>query len=639
MSTFSVGISALSAAQLGVLTTSHNIANAATPGYTRQQIVQTTNTPLFTGAGYVGQGTNVQTIQRIFNGYVDQQLSSAQTGVAEMDTYLTQIQQIDNLLGDSSAGLSPALSGFFQGLQNLAATPSSVPARQSVLSTAQALVARFQGLDQQLTEMRDGVNQQITDEVSHINALAGQLGEINQRIIVAQATGPNQPPNDLLDQRDQIVSQINTQIRTQVVEQGDGTISVFIGNGQPLVVGTQVSALKAVQDTNDPERITLAMKNSYGGEMMLQESFMTGGNLGGLLAFRTQSLDMAQNALGRIAIGLAQTVNRQHRLGQDLDGNLGGDFFKIAAPKTYSGTTNAGSGVLTATLTATAANDLAGSDYMLTYKGGAYTLTRLADNKTWTGNALNNLKDAGGNLAAEGFTLGMSGTPSDGDSFKIEPTRAGASSLALLIGDPRAIAAAAPIRTAAATTNTGSARIDAGSVTNTTNLPLGSDVTLTYNGATGQFTVGGPIVAGPIAYTSGQVISFGGLSFTITGTPANGDQFTISGNAGGTADNRNANLLAAMQTGKTMLGGSASFADAYAQIVSAVGNKAREVEVTGKAQQALADQAKSARDAVSGVNLDEEAAKLLQYQQAYQAAAKMIDISGKLFDEILALGK
>jgi flagellar hook-associated protein 1 FlgK len=757
MSTFSVGISALNAAQTGILTTSHNISNASTPGYTRQQIVQTTNTPSLTGAGFVGQGTNVQTIQRVYNQYISQQLMSAQTGAAEMDSYSAEIQQIDNLLADPSAGLSPALSSFFKGVQDLAASPSSIPARQAALSGAQALVSRFQSLDQSISEVRDGVNQQVTDEVSKINTLAVQLGDINQRIILAQAAGPNVPANDLIDQRDKLVSDINQEVRAYAVQQSDGSYSVFIGNGQPLVVGTQVSTLRAVQDNTDPQKTTLALQNPYGNSVQLTESLLTGGKLGGLLAFRSQSLDPAENALGRVAIGLADSFNQLHSLGQDLTGALGGNFFNVPTPVVNAGASNAtqatvlsaqivnsdyrvtytagnqyqiqrisdntnmgsfaslpqyvdgvqisltsgtpqandvflvrpgntaGSRVIaesdntgTAVLNSTGSNlqALAVSDYRLDVTaasaGPSYTfqLTRLSDNSTWTGTtpasfvaspsppaasaATQAAQAALGDLATKqqvGFTLDFSGTtPSLNDSFVIQPTRTGARDISVAVTDPSNIAAALPVRTAASLANTGTAKIDAGSVFDKSYLPLGGPITLTFNG--GQFTVavpGGAPAVGPIAYNpapTSQTISFNGLSFTISGKPQNGDTFTLSDNANGVADNRTAQLLGSLQTqqtlagtpGSTTYGASATFQDAYSQIVSIVGTKTNEVQVTGKAQQSLADQAQSAHDQISGVNLDEEAAKLMQYQQSYQAAAKMIDIAGKLFDTILALG-
>lgn len=744
MTIIAVGVSALNAAQTGVLTTSHNISNASTPGFTRQQIVQTTNQPTLTGAGFIGQGTSVQTIERVYNQYVVRQMLSAQTGVAEMDTYLAQIQQLDNLLADPNAGLSPAMADLFKGVQDLAANPSSIPARQAALSAAQGMVARFQGIEQRIGEIRDGVNQQVTDEISKINTFATQLAEINQRIIVAQAAGPNVPANDLLDQRDQLIADLNKEIRTYTVQQSDGTLNVFIGSGQPLVVGTVISTLQAVQDANDPQKITVALKNPWGAAMQLSESLLTGGNLGGLISFRAQSLDTVQNALGRVAIGLAQTFNEIHRLGQDLTGAQGGDFFKVASPVVNAGTTNAsGATQLTATIVNSdyrvtyvggnyqiqrlsdntnmgsfatlpqyvdgvaismkpgsplpnandvflvrpgnppgsrviAESDNAGSaqldstgsnvqalgtsDYRLDVTaagGGSYTfrLTRLSDNQTWSGTGVTTAA-ALADLATKqqvGLNLSFSGTaPSVNDSFVIQPTRNGAREISVLVTDPAAIAAGMQMRTAAALANTGTATIDAGTVLDKSYLPLPGPVTLTYDATNKWFTVAvtAPTPAvGNIAYdpaaVSSKTISFNGLSFTISGAPQTGDQFTISANANGVADNRAAQLLGGLQTlrslagtpGSTTSGATATFQEAYAQIISLVGNKTREVEVAGKAQQTLADQAQSARDQVSGVNLDEEAAKLLQYQQAYQAAAKMIGIAGKLFDEILALGK
>ncbi|MDO8311988.1 MAG: flagellar hook-associated protein FlgK, partial [Sideroxyarcus sp.] len=231
MSIFSVGISGLNAAQAGMLTTSHNIANASTTGYNRQEIVQGTNTPMFSGAGFVGQGTNVETVRRIYDQFLGRQVLSAETGAAEMDTYRAQISQIDNLLADPSAGLSPALATFFKGVQDVAANPASIPGRQSMLSAAQALTARFQALDQRLMEIRDGTNQQIAGQVTQINTYSSQLADINQRIVLAQAGDANQSPNDLLDRREQMLKDLNKLVRVSTVTQGDGSFNAFIGNG------------------------------------------------------------------------------------------------------------------------------------------------------------------------------------------------------------------------------------------------------------------------------------------------------------------------------------------------------------------------------------------------------------------------
>ncbi len=568
---------------------------------------------------------------RIYNQQLNEQVLAASTGAAEMDSYLSQISQIDNLLADPNAGLSPALSGFFAAVQEMAANPASLPARQAMLSSSQALVARFQAIDQRMTEIRDGVNAQITSEVGAINSYATQIADINQRIILAQAAGPNQPANDLLDQRDQLIADLNTKIRATTITQSDGTYSVFIGNGQPLVIGTQPFSMQAIAAPDDPERMIVALKPPSGNKVYMPESMLTGGSLGGLIAFRNESLDEAQNALGRIALTLATDFNAQHRLGQDLTGVLGGDYFAAASSlvrQPQANSANSGTGVLSLAVSTVGA--LTTSDYRLSYDGANYNLLRLSDNTSvpyTLGTAVN------------GITLTLSGAPAAGDSFLIQPTRMGAANLALAITDPRAIAAAAPIRTGIPLTNTGTASIDAGSVTSTASLPLAGTVTLTYNSGTNTFVVSGPIAAGPFAYTSGQAISFAGMSMTITGTPANGDSFTIGNNTSGVADNRNAVQLGAFQTANKMEGGTATYQSAYSTIVAQVGNKTREVNITGKAQQSLLDQAQSTRDQLSGVNLDEEAANLLRYQQAYQAAAKVISIASTLFDEILALGR
>jgi flagellar hook-associated protein 1 FlgK len=514
-----------------------------------------------------------------------------------------------------------------------------------MLSSSQSLVARFQSLDERMNEIRSGVNSQITSEVGAINSYAQQIAEINQRIIYAQAAGPNQPPNDLLDQRDLLVAELNKHIRVSTITQSDGTYSVFIGNGQPLVVGTLGYSMQAVAAPDDPERIIVAIKTPTGSTVNMPESLLTGGSLGGLIAFRSESLDGAQNALGRIALTLAQNFNDQHALGQDLLGNLGGDYFdmNLMTPTVRDNANNTGSAAITAVIDAATIDDLSTSDYRLSYDGTNYSLLRLSDNTTTT-IAPPVLPATTTTATVDGMTITIDhggGAPAAGDSFLIQPTRTGAANLMLAVSDPRAIAAAAPIRTGTPLTNTGTAKIDAGSVSSVAALPLGGTVTLTYDAGTNTFSATGAITAGPFAAYSatGQTISFSGITVTISGNPADGDSFTITNNANGVADNRNGVLLGALQTQSTMESGNATYQSAYSMLVASVGNKARQVEITGQAQQSLLEQAQNARDQMSGVNLDEEAANLLRYQQAYQAAARMIDIASRLFDEVLALGR
>lgn len=638
MSILSIGVSGLNAANVGLTTTSHNIANASTPGYNRQSIVQTTNFSVLTGSGFVGQGTHVETVKRIYSQFLSDQVLSAQAGAAEMESYLQQISQIDNILADSTSGLSTAMSSFFSGVQAVAANPGSIPSRQSMLSTAETLVGRFQSLDQRMAEIRNGVNSQIAGEVSLISSYAGQIADVNQRILLARAGSQNQEPNDLLDQRDQLISELNQQVRVSTVTQTDGTMNVFFGNGQPLVVGTDAYSLSTTAALDDPERMVVVVKTPGGTAIQVPESQITGGVLGGLINFRSESLDSAQSALGRIAIAMTQTFNNQHQLGQDLTGALGGDFFSIADPTAYSSSLNTGSASISATFSSSAAANLTTSDYRLAYDGAAYTLTRLSDSQTWTGATA----AAVATTANQGFDLALAGAVNAGDSFKIEPTRSGASSISVVVSDARNIAAAAPMRSAAALANTGTGAISAGTVNSPAppNPNLQQAVTITFNNPPTTFNVSGTGTGNPagVAYTAGANITYNGWTVQISGSPQANDVFTVSANASGVSDNRNAVLLAGLQTADTMVGGTASYLEAYAQLVSEVGNKTREVKTIGLSQTALAETAVATQQGMSGVNLDEEAANLMRYQQAYQASAKIIEISSKLFDSILALG-
>jgi flagellar hook-associated protein 1 len=650
MSTLNIGVSGLNAAMVGLTTTSHNISNQATPGYNRQSIVQAANTPIQTGAGFIGQGTNVQTVKRIYDQFLSQQVLSAQTGASEMDSYLQQINQIDGVLASTTSGLSSALTDFFTAVQGVAANPSSIPSRQSMLSTAQSLTARFHSLDQQISEIRTGVNSRISAETSSITSLASQIADINQRIIIAQGGNQIQQPNDLLDQRDQMIADLNKEVRVTTVSQSNGAVNVFFGNGQPLVIGTDSFALKAVAAADDPERLVVVTQAPGGTTIQVPESQIAGGALGGLISFRSQSLDSAQNALGRAAIAMTQTFNNQHQLGQDLTGALGGDFFSVSGPKVYASSLNTSGATVVASFSATAAADLTTSDYTLAYTAAnTFTLTRLSDNASWTGTGATDaaaLTDVLTNAGGQGFNLTLSGTPNVGESFKIEPARLGASSVEVVVTDTRNIAAAAPMRSSAALANTGTATISAGSVNGPAppNANIQQPVTITFIDATHFKVTGTGIPAAAsnppyVSYTAGADITYNGWTVQISGNPVAGDVFTVSTNTNGVADNRNAVALAALQTQNTMIGGTASYQAAYSQLVSDVGNKTREVKSIGQAQQGLADSAVAAQQAMSGVNLDEEAANLLRYQQAYQASAKVIDISGKLFDTLLTLGQ
>ncbi|HEY6897116.1 MAG TPA: flagellar hook-associated protein FlgK, partial [Rhodocyclaceae bacterium] len=402
-----VAVSGLNAAQVAIQTASHNIANASTDGYNRQTVVQTTNTPNFTGQGFIGSGTNVSTVKRVYSDFLNNQALSAQTNVSQLQSYSDQISQIDNLLADPNAGLSPGLDGFFSALQQLSSSPSSVPARQAVMSAAQALAGRFNSLDQQLSSLREGVNTQINTEVGSINSLVTQVADLNQRIILAQAAGAGQPANDLIDQRDSVIAQLNKEVRISKQVETDGTYSIFFGNGQPLVAGSQTYTLTAKPSPEDMSQIEVGLKSPSGQNIQLPESLIDGGKLGGLLQFRSQTLDTAQNQLGRVATALVSTFNTQHRLGQDLTGQMGGDFFAPISPQVLGAPTNVGTGVVSATIPT--------SDYQVDYGAGGYTITRLSDNTSL--GTFSQLPQT-----VEGVQISLAtGQPAVGDRFIVSP--------------------------------------------------------------------------------------------------------------------------------------------------------------------------------------------------------------------------
>ena len=479
-SIFGIGVGALQNAQFGLMTTGHNISNVNTDGYNRQRVIMASNIAVLTGAGYVGQGAHVATIERMYSNFLGAQVNQAQTTASSLEAYSAQLAQINNMLADPNSGLSPALSDFFKGVQQVAADPSSLAARQSMLSAAQAMVARYQGIESRLTELYDGVNGQIQGYVGSINSYAEQIAHLNEQIINAQAA-TNQPPNDLYDQRDQLVADLNKLIGVNTTMNTDGSYNVYIGNGQQLVTRTQVSQLVAVASSEDPSRLIIGLRNATGNQEM-PESLISGGSVSGLLAFRSQFRDRAANEMGRVAASMALTFNAQHALGQDLNGNIAGDpnfvgnFFTLSGPKVIANSLNPASAAnVTASFISPPPNngnfytDLTNSDYQLAYDGTNYTLTRLSDNVSWSAGSVAALNAAvtASSEGSQGFTVAITGTPAAGSSYLIQPTRELARNIAInpvVAADVRQIAAAAPIRAQAGTTNTGNATISAGTV-------------------------------------------------------------------------------------------------------------------------------------------------------------------------------
>ena len=641
----SIGQSALAAAQVGISTAGHNIANASTPGFSRQVMVQTTAQAQNFGYGYIGQGTEISTVKRVYSELLARQAVSSQSVSAGIDAYSTQLGTIDNMLSDSSAGLNPALNDFFASVQDLTANPSDTPTRQSMLANAQSLANRFQSTGSRLNEIRDGINTQLTSTVGLVNTYAKQIASLNEVIDQAISADGN-PPNDLMDQRDQLVLELSKQIKTTVVPQNRGSYNIFVGNGLPLVVGTDTFSLTTTSSPTDASRLEVAYQSKTKTTVLGGDS-LPGGVIGGLLQFRTKSLDLVQNQLGQIAVVLAETFNTQHKQGLDLNGNLGGDLFSIPEPNVSSSIYNASTATVVSKIVDGRA--ITSSDYRLQFDGTNYNITRLSDKAVTSFTSLPQTVD--------GLSFSQSGVMSAGDDFVIRPTLNAATSINLAITDARKLAVAGALSTASNTSNAGSTTISApaaGSTYTGTPMTVGSSFGFTYNSGANTLTVvpgvavtvtsGGTsttyAAGSPVTYTSGASITVAGLSFAISGTPSDLDQFTITRNAASApGDNRNGLLLAGLQSQGTVNDSKTSYSSAFGQLVTSVGNKTRELKVSGAAEAKVLEQATAAVQSESGVNLDEEATNLLRYQQAYQAAGKMMQIANQLFDVLLQLGR
>jgi flagellar hook-associated protein 1 FlgK len=654
---FYTGLSGLNVAQAALVTTGHNTANVNTTGYSRQSAEIASSTGTYVGGvGFFGNGAQATDVTRSYDQFLTTQLNQAQSSNESLSTQYGQISQIDNLLANQTASLSPLMQALFTGMQAVADTPADPAARQQLLGSAEAMTNQFRATSLYLTGLNSNINEQITGNVSPINTYAIQIADLNKQISVVSNAGAGHAPNDLLDQRDLLVSDLSKLVGTKVVVQSNGQYSVFIGNGQTLVLGDKAAALKSAVSSADPMQNSVFMVGTGGISMELQDSVLAGGSLGGLLQFRNETLSNAQNSLGRIAIALSDTFNAQQRLGVDLEGKLGANFFSQSEPDTIANEANKGTMTLTASF-----NDvgqLTTSDYRLSVEAdGSHKLTRLTDK-------LEMPLPAGfptapfNEVTFDGLTLTMTaGSTEPGDSFLIQPTRAGARDFDVVMTEPTKIAAAAATVLGNTFGNRGSGLISGGTI-DASYAPLSADVTLSYDSVTnmlsgfpagqavtvtradGTTPTGSPYAPGaPVDFVDGATMSFNGVSITLSGIPADGDTFTIAHNTSGVSDGRNALLLAALQNKKTMGGNAASFNAAYAQLVSTVGNKTRQIEISHTAQSSLTSQIRATQQSISGVNQDEETANLLMYQQMYQANAKVIQTASTIFDAILGISR
>jgi len=634
MSSLSIGTSALQAFQRALSTTSHNISNVGTEGYSRQRLELSAMTPQFSGGSYFGSGVQVSGITRIADQFIETQLRSATSNSSQQSVYYDFARRVDNLLADTDAGLSSGLQRFFSAVQDVSNDPTSNAARQVLLSEAESLVNQFAAIDQRLTEQRGVVNGQIETTVLEINSMAEALARLNTDIVIATGRGGGQAPSDLLDQRDTLLRQLAERVTVTTTEQENGALNIFIGNGQNLVLGERASTLTAEALGADAEQLNIGFSAPGMTAATDVTRFMTGGSLGALLDVRASVLDVAQNALGRTAIGLADAFNSQHRLGQDLNGRLGQDFFTVPTAQVLAARGNEGTNLPGVEIVDVGA--LTTSDYRLRYVDDQWELRREPGGQV-VGVGVDDDGDPTAIFTAEGLRIDTLNLNTD-NSFLIRPTRNAVQELGTLIRDPREVAAAAlDVQATAGVRNEGDATLTVISATGPAGIvwPESVEWDVTQN-ADGLYLGGRGPISTPVDLF---ILENDGrrLQVRITGQLVEGDTFTVTSDPLTVGDNRNALALAGLQNDRFLAGGTSTIEGTYNTLVAEVGTRTRQAEIAAQSQGRLLEQVQAQRESLSGVNLDEEAANLLRFQQAYQAAAQVVSITNSLFDTLIGV--
>ncbi|WP_303639088.1 flagellar hook-associated protein FlgK [Stenotrophomonas tuberculopleuritidis] len=619
-SVLSTGTSALLAFQRALATTSHNVANLNTPGYSRQKVDFATADPQNYGYGDVGNGTRIVDIRRAADQLAISRLLDSSGELARLKQLSGMADRVDALFSDAATNVSGVWSNFFDTVSGLSSNAAGTADRQNMLDGAKALASRFGQLNTHLNNLNGEVNNGLLAGATEINRLASEIAQINGAI----GTNIANAAPDLLDRRDQLISQLIGYTGGSAVIQDGGIMNVYTAGGQALVVGTTPSKVTTIADPYQPERLQLALQ-TQGGTITLDPKAV-GGQIGGMLEFRDTVLTPAQAELGKLAVGLAETFNSTHRQGVDLYGQMGGDFFNIGTPRVTGHSSNTGTGSISASYGDL--GKLESQNIVLKFDGSNWAASR-AD--TGASVPLTGTGTAADPLRINGVELVIGGTPAANDRFLLQPTAGVAGSLEMAITDPSRIAAAAAIKGAAALANTGTGKLSGVSVTDAANANLRNPAAIVFTSATTYTIDGGP----PQTYTPGQTISANGWSFVLDGAPKTGDTFNITPTPAGSSDNSNATRLSKVESAKAFNAGTVTLGGALGGLTTQVGAAARSAEYSLGAQQVITDQAQRARDEVSGVNLDEEAADMLRLQQAYQAASQLISTADSMFQTIL----
>ncbi|MEX5626449.1 MULTISPECIES: flagellar hook-associated protein FlgK [Pseudomonas] len=679
MSLLNIGMSGLNAAQGSLSVLSNNIANANTAGYSRQQTTQSANASNQYGGVFIGSGTTLADVRRVYNEYLDTAYQNSTSLNSDAKAYLDQVSAVDKTLSDKTTGMSAVLSSFFAAVQTASANPNDTSARQILLTNAQTLSNRFNSISSQLSQQKETINSQLSSMSDQVNQLTSSIASLNKQIAQVQGSS-NTTPANLLDSRAEAVRSLNELIGVTATEK-NGVFSVSTGSGQSLVLGDKSNTISAVPSKSDTSQYTIQL-NAAGGTTMDLGNVISGGSIGGLLRYRSDALIPAINDLGRIAIATADTVNSQLGQGLDLNGEFGASMFTdinnaaSVALRSLAAQGNLGDGALGVTIKDT--TQLTNFDYKVSFNDDT-DLNKITVLRS-DGKAMGTYDlSATPPPVIDGFTLAVkSGTVQAGDSFKVSPTANGAKEIGTVLSDPSKIAFAAPLQGEASKTNQGTGTFTPPTLTVPLDIQGGADTAqlrtgieysmpvkmvfgkpaadgtqpYTLSNAQGDPIGSGTIIPGqankisisvPMRDASGALVSPAkSFSFdtTVGGSPANGDGTSFSFNATGKSDNRNAQALLDLQT-KATVGlaadgsGGTSLVGANSKLVSTVGAKAASAGTDNTATGALLAANKNARNSVSQVNLDEEAGDMIKFQQYYTASSQIIKAAQETFSTLI----
>lgn len=648
---FNISTRALTADYAALTTIGNNISNANTPGYSRQQVNLATEAGQYTGAGFFGRGVTVSTVTRASDEFMTRE-AALTTSQASMDSArLDQLNQLQKLFPTGDQSIGQAAQNMLNAFADVATNPQDMAARQVVLSQAQQLASRMNSAGQQLTSMQQGIKSDIGTSVAAVNKLAAQVATLNQQIAAYNGTGHT--PNDLLDQRDQAINQISQYMQVSTISAPDGSLGVFIGGTQRLVLGNQSTTLSVTDDTYDNSKARVSVQD-FSGPRELDAGTLAGGSIAGLLQFQDQDLTDARNMLGQMSAALSSRVNEQQSYGLDLGNpaSAGAPIFSVGAPRVLPASTNgktAGNFTATVGISVTDATKLQASEYELRAdpsNAGMYLVTPLSGGQP-SGASISYDPSASPAQVIDGFTLSVgSPAPSATDRFLIQPVSQAAQSMQRVLSDPKGIAAASPVTGTTAATNKGTA-----SVASLTVVSSALDPTLTasvnFTSATGNYnwslvdSSGTTVSSGTGTWQAGQPIALNGFELQLDGVPANGDAVTVAPTTYPASNNGNARAMLALRddpmVGQSATSKGATITSAYAQNMADIGVRVQGAQNTSDISASIAKSAKDALSNETGVNLDEEAARLIQFQQSYQAAAKVLQVAQGVFDTLLSI--